>query len=83
MDQIGPTGQVITLIHFTYEVSGQWHIACMPNMLEFHKTLYHPAYERTNDHRAVTCPQCEKTAVYEEAAVMSNVGLGATRRGRS
>ena len=44
-----------------------WRIACMPNMTEFHQTMYHPNYQRTDDYRAVTCPACKKSEAYKEA----------------
>lgn len=73
-----PTGDVVTLIHFTHEMllppmegDGlplvQERIACMPNMTEFHATKHHPNYQRSNDTRAVTCPACKKSEVYREA----------------
>ena len=71
MDQILPTGRNITLIHFVFPVSDQspteWRIACMPKMTEFHLTPFHPNYQRTDDPRAVTCPACKKTDMYEKA----------------
>lgn len=63
MNQIGPTGQQTTLVHFVYggDTTGDWRIACMPNMTEFHATEHHPNYLRTNDPRGVSCPACKKT----------------------
>ena len=93
MEQVGPQGQVTTLVHFTREavvppgdgapegppVSG-WCIACMPNMREFHRTLYHPSYQRSNDVRAVTCPACKKTTTFQERLRALEGGGG--KRGR-
>lgn len=67
MDQILPSGASITIIHFTYDVGGEWRIACMPNMVEFHETQYHRNYLRSNEPRAVSCPQCNKTETFKVA----------------
>ena len=67
MDQVGPTGQVTTIIHLVHNASGEWRLACMPNMTEFGSTLYHQHYPRSDDLRAVTCPQCKTTAAYKTA----------------
>ena len=80
LDQILATGNVVTLVHFfsykTYVMrEGQtlmrdsWreapgHIVCMPGMTEFHATRGHPAYLRTEEVRAVTCPACMNTPEY-------------------
>ncbi len=47
MDQIGADGKPVTVIHFVHRLDGvdkeqDWRIACMPNMVEFHRTPYHP-----------------------------------------
>lgn len=71
MEQVRSDGSVVSTVHFVSEVptsSGvQWRIACMPNMTEFHATPYHPNYPRTNEVRAVSCPACEKSAVFQRA----------------
>lgn len=71
MQQVTPSGQQITLIHFTYPLTDdsppQFRIACMPNMTEFHQTDYHLAYQRSNATAAVTCPACIRTEVYKKA----------------
>lgn len=78
MQQLTPTGQFINIIHFMTMVSvpplnedgppvPQWRIACMPNMVEFHQTMYHPNYQRTDEPRAATCPACKKTPVFLKA----------------
>ena len=59
MDQVSPTGQSTTLIHYVFQTDPE-RIACMPNMTEFHLTPYHLNYQRSNDLRAVTCPACKK-----------------------
>lgn len=71
MEQVDVHGRAITLIHFTFQPDGrgEWRIACMPNMTEFHQTPYHPAFHRSNDPRAVTCKQCHKTDAYMSAMV--------------
>ncbi len=66
MNQIDALGNSITIIHFTHDLNGEWRIACMPGMVEFHRTPYHPAYARSNDVRAVTCPQCKKSGIFQE-----------------
>lgn len=65
MEQVDAHGQVITLIHFVFQVDPE-RVACMPNMAEFHSTPYHPNYQRTNESRAVTCPQCKRTEVFKQ-----------------
>ncbi len=78
MEQLQASGGTITLIHFMCEImmppveqegppTPQLRIACMPNMTEFHLTMYHPNYMRTNDVRATTCPQCMKTKQFQDA----------------
>lgn len=83
MDQLRPDGVTITLIHYTYAagLGEDYRIACMPNMVEFHQTMYHPNYQRTNDVRAVTCPACIKSAAYKEGQRALTEALGRTRRG--
>lgn len=84
MQQVGPFGGVITLVHFISLVSmppldhegpptPQWRIACMPNMTEFHETMYHPSYHRTDHAPAASCPQCKKTREYTQAMERANV----------
>ena len=78
MEQILADGSVITLVHFVSmatvpprddEPEGppvqRWQIACMPNMVEFHQTPYHPNYQRTNDPRAVSCSACKASSVFK------------------
>ena len=64
MEQLLPDGTLITIIHFVCQVDPE-RIACMPNMTEFGSTMYHPHVMRTNEPRAVTCPQCRKTEVFK------------------
>lgn len=66
MDQVGPYGQVTTLIHYVFQTDPE-RIACMPNMTEFHQTAHHPHYQRTNSPQAVSCPACKLTEVYKAA----------------
>jgi hypothetical protein len=68
VEQVTANGSVVTLIHFTHDVDGEYRIACMPGMTEFHETQYHKSYQRANDVRAVTCPACKKTTVFTSAA---------------
>lgn len=94
MNQLLPSGNSVTLIHFVSKMmvpptdsepegppSGQWRIACMPNMVEFHQTLYHPAYHRTDDPRAVTCPACMKSTAFKESKKNLDEVLGRPRGG--
>jgi hypothetical protein len=67
MEQVDALGRAGTLIHFTYEVGKDWRIACMPNMIEFYRTMYHPSYQRSNDTRAVTCSACKESPVFKKA----------------
>ena len=64
VDQIDEFGKTTTIIHFACQVGGEWCVACMPNMKEFHQTRHHPVQLRTNEPRGVTCPECKKTAAY-------------------
>ncbi len=63
---LGGPGPVV--IHLTYLLDGtdQWRIACMPSVANFATSAHHPNYIRSNDTRAVTCPACKKTKVFEE-----------------
>lgn len=67
MNQITSQGQEFTLIHFSSTESGTERIACMPNMVEFHQTMYHPVVQRSDDPRGVTCPACKKSGMYVAA----------------
>ncbi len=93
MDQVLATGGSITIIHFMREVMvppssiepegpprTQLRIVCMPNMTEFHQTLYHPNYQRTDDVRAVTCPACMKTPLFKESQKILEAALGSRIR---
>lgn len=82
MDQILATGGSVTLIHYTHAVGGNWRIACMPNMVEFHVTLYHPNYQRSDDVRAVSCPACKKTAAFTGAQDALTAALRGPARAR-
>lgn len=61
MEQIGPQGEIRSIIHFVYQEGERWRIACMPNMSdkEFGTTKYHPQVLHSNDMRAVTCSFCK------------------------
>lgn len=63
-----PDGTQIVIVHYNHFVGGLgngWHIACMPNMKEMHTNdALHPTFIRSNDKRAVTCPACKKSTVY-------------------
>lgn len=87
MQQLDATGRQVTLIHFVTTAPSvpsatnaqgapttRECVACMPNMVEFGKTMYHPVVLRTNDPRAATCPQCKKTDVFLRALKDSRVG---------
>ncbi len=45
-----------------------WKIACVPGLTEMHATggRSHP-WQRTNDVRATTCPNCMASAPYQRA----------------
>lgn len=58
--------------HFTYEVDKIYRIACMPGLTNFGKTIDHPVFANSNDPRAVTCPGCKKTEVYNEIVRIAN-----------
>lgn len=64
MIQITPTGQSFTIIHFVFQENPE-RVACMPNMTEFHETMYHKNILRSNDPRAVSCPACKRTDAYK------------------
>lgn len=67
MDQVLPNGRTFTVIHLVTQPNGEdWRIACMPNMVEFHSTPYHPHYPRTDQAQAVTCPSCKNTDAYRQ-----------------
>lgn len=66
MEQVGPYGRAITLIHYVYQDAPE-RIACMPNMTEFHTTQFHQNYQRSNSTAAVTCPACMRTDAYKLA----------------
>lgn len=68
MQQIQSGGTIITAIHLCFIDNGKVHIACMPGLEEFHRTMYHPAYHRSNDYRAVTCPACKRSTTYVSQA---------------
>lgn len=70
MDQINENLEGTTLIHFVFQASPE-RIACMPGMTEFHATSYHPAYQRTNDPNAVTCPGCRATRQFKKNSAIS------------
>lgn len=59
---ITSTGEIVTPIHYTHLVNGEWSIACMPALRELHQTPQHPAYQRTDAKEAVTCPACKRLA---------------------
>lgn len=77
MDQIGADGAVRTIVHFSQVAGDRERIACMPNMAELGETMYHKAYHRSNDPRAVNCPSCKKSQAFIEA----QRGLDAAIRG--
>lgn len=84
MEQITPTGGSITLVHFTHDIATgvvpEWRIACMPNMVEFHTTVYHTHYQRSNDVRGVSCPACKKSPTFKQAKDRLESALGGPRR---
>ncbi len=67
MDQIGPDGRVTTIIHFSINNGDGERVACMPNMVELHTTQHHLNFQRSNDHRAVSCRQCMESSTFKMA----------------
>lgn len=57
-----------TIIHLTHRENGapDWRIACMPDVANFATQPHQPNYLRSNDTRAVTCPRCKATAVFQQ-----------------
>lgn len=60
------------VVHLIYKPNGldegnRYVLACMPNVSDFH-TQQSPAFlpRRSTDTRAVTCPECKKTKIFEE-----------------
>ena len=59
------------VIHLTYKPNGldegsDWLIACMPQVVDMRFAPHQPNYLRSNDTRAVTCPECKKTRIFKE-----------------
>lgn len=77
MDQVLPTGGMITLVHFVHQVDPE-RIACMPNMAELGTTPHHPNYQRSNDTRAVSCPACKRSVAYKVAHERLGAALRST-----
>lgn len=72
MDQVDQYGRQFTLIHLVFPLSNEspaeWRVACMPNMVELHRTNHHQHHQRTDSWQAVTCPACKRSDVYRAAA---------------
>lgn len=68
------SGQITTLggnyvIHLSHKTGGLGaveQIACMPGITNFATSAHQPNYLRSNDTRAVTCPQCKTTVVFKQ-----------------
>lgn len=71
MNHILPNGELVTTIHFAFQTNPT-KLACMPNMVEFGETVYHPVVPHTNDVRAATCPSCKKSDVYKRSLDILN-----------
>lgn len=59
------------VIHLLYAPNGldEPHkklLACMPHVTDFRTVAFHPNYLRSTDTRAVTCPECKKTKIFNE-----------------
>ena len=67
MEQINELGQSVTVVHWMMDTPNGMRVACMPNMVEFHATAYHPPVNRTDDVRASNCRACKKTAEFKSA----------------
>ncbi len=76
-------GSTLILVHFVYQSprgttqsEGEpltpektWKVACAPNMVEIAaQTTRSFPYQRTDDARAVSCPACQKTKEFRQAA---------------
>lgn len=82
-EMVGPRGDVMTVVHFMCDIVTppldhegppipQLRVACMPNMVEFGLTAYHPVVHRTDDPRAANCPHCKRTEHYKRAVERLN-----------
>ena len=75
-----PDGRVQTTIHVVHPVGEadsesvtgsrvRWAMACTPNLIQLHASRGRPVpYVRSDDPRAVTCPACQETEVFKQAA---------------
>lgn len=73
VEQVDQDGRATVSIHFLFPQGdvaqgGGWRIACMPKMVEFHRTSHHQEYLRTDDPSAVTCASCKKSPMWRKAA---------------
>lgn len=58
-----------TLIHLTYDGTSTNVVACIGEGTQYRvngAVLSHPGYQLTGDPRAVTCPACRKTKVFQD-----------------
>lgn len=76
-EMIMPDGSSIILIHFAYfdRENLEWKVACVPNLEEkdmcAHGNYLHP-WKRSDEPRAVTCPTCKKSRIYEQISALLN-----------
>lgn len=68
MHQVSPTGESFTLIHYVFQTDPE-RVACMPNMTEFGRTMFHDMVLRSNATNAVTCQACKKTEHFKNPKV--------------
>lgn len=58
-----------------------YKVACVPNLMESRPDLTRPCpLRRSDDPRAVNCPACKATQVFQDAAAYQNAVLGSGRR---
>ena len=58
-----------TFVHLTYTSNGKALAACLGDGTQYKisgVTHRHPGFQLTGDPRAVTCPDCKKSKVFQE-----------------
>ncbi len=66
MASIVTLGGGASVVHLTYREGEEWRIACMVHITDFSMQPHQPNYLRSNDTRAVNCPQCKMTNVFKK-----------------
>lgn len=54
-----------TVIHLHVLIGDRLSVACMPGEVNLGSTPQHANYQMSGDPRAVNCPACEKTTLFE------------------